>query len=258
MSTQGGAAWGSVCVVIGAALWLLAWSGSSMAARATADEPATRESVLLLGSSSVGGALGHTLARELTTLGMDVELRRRSSTGLARPDFYDWPRSVRRGPSLAGHKGVMVLMGGNDTQPVRLVQGQRRTGTVRWEHDTAWNAAYAGAVQAFGRELCERGAQRVVWLLPPNPGRGSWAEKLARVRTVQREAASTIRCAGDVAAVVIDGDDPAAPFGASESRDGIHLNRAGAQRYWVRVGAAITRALGVQLPPSPGGASETP
>jgi hypothetical protein len=234
-----------VGVVMGAALLLLPWSGPTATPRAAADLPATPETVLLLGSSSVGGHLGHTLVRELATLGVDVVLRRRSSSGLARPDFYDWPRSVRRGQPLGGHLGVMVLMGGNDTQPVRLMRGQRRIGAVRWEDEATWRETYAGLVQAFGRDLCERGARRIVWLLPPNPGRGSWSEKLGRVRTVQREAASTIRCAGDVAAVVIDADAPDAPFGARESRDGIHLNRAGARRYWELVGAEITRALGV-------------
>lgn len=237
-----------------AALLLLALIGATDAPRAAAAVSATGESVLLLGSSSVGGHLGHTLVREIEPLGVEVVLRRRSSSGLARPDFYDWPRSVRRGPSLEGHVGVMVLMGGNDTQPVRLMRGQRRVGAVRWDHDTAWRETYAGLVQAFGRELCERGARRVVWLLPPNPGRGTWSEKLARVRAVQREAASTIRCAGDVAAVVIDGDAPDAPFGARESSDGIHLNRAGARRYWEHAGAQITSALGVAQPSPTGGA----
>lgn len=243
---------------MGAALWLLAWGEATSASRAAASEPAAepRATALLLGSSSVGGHLGHTVVRELLALDVEVVLRRRSSSGLARPDFYDWPRSVRRGPSLEGHLGVMVLMGGNDTQPVRLMQGRRRVGAVRWEHDAAWRETYAGLVQAFGRELCERGARRIVWLLPPNPGRGSWSEKLGRVRAVQRDAASTIRCAEGVPAVVIDADDPAAPFGARESSDGIHLNRAGARRYWEQVGTAITRALGVSQPTPPGDAGE--
>ena len=169
--------------MVSAALSLLALRGATDAPRAAAAVSDTRESVLLLGSSSVGGHLGHTLVREIEPLGVEVVLRRRSSSGLARPDFYDWPRSVRRGPSLEGHVGVMVLMGGNDTQPVRLMRGQRRLSAVRWEHDTAWRETYAGLVQAFGRELCERGARRVVWLLPPNPGRGSFRRPAARVRS---------------------------------------------------------------------------
>jgi hypothetical protein len=246
MTSRGRSAWLPGSVVMGAALLLqLAWSAPTTARRAAATVSGTPESVLLLGSSSVGGHLGNTLVRELETRGVSVVLRRRSSSGLARPDFYDWPRSVRRGPALGGHLGVMVLLGGNDTQPVRLMRGQRRVGAVRWDHDAAWRETYAGLVQAFGRELCERGARRIVWLLPPNPGRGSWSEKLGRVRTVQREAASTIRCAGDAAAIVIDAETPAAPFSARESSDGIHLNRAGARRYWEQVGAEIMRALGV-------------
>ncbi len=246
MTSWGGSVWMRGSLLMGAALVLqLAGTGPATARRGVAAVSGAPESVLLLGSSSVGGHLGHTLVRELETRGVSVVLRRRSSSGLARPDFYDWPRSVRRGPALGGHLGVMVLLGGNDTQPVRLMRGQRRVGAVRWDHDAAWRETYAGLVQGFGRELCERGARRIVWLLPPNPGRGSWGEKLARVRTVQREAASTIRCAGDAAAVVIDADAPAAPFSARESSDGIHLNRAGARRYWEQVGAAITHALGV-------------
>jgi len=229
-------------LAMSAVLLLLMWSGTSAARGAVA--PA-QETVVLLGSSSVGGHLGHALVRELWTVGVEVVLRRRSSTGLARPDFYDWPRSVRRGPSLGGHLGVMVLLGGNDTQPLRLMRGRRRAGTVRWEHEAEWRVAYAELVQTFGRELCERGARRVVWLLPPNPGRGAWSEKLGRVRAAQREGARAIQCVVDVPTVVIDGDAPAAPFGRGESSDGIHLNRAGARRYWDQVGVEITRALGI-------------
>lgn len=259
MTRWGGRAWVWGSAVVGAALiWQLAWSAPTTARRAAAPDSGTPESVLLLGSSSVGGHLGNTLVRELETLGVSVVLRRRSSSGLARPDFYDWPRSVRRGHALGGHLGVMVLLGGNDTQPVRLMRGQRRVGAVRWDHDAAWRETYAGLVQAFGRELCERGARRIVWLLPPNPGRGTWGEKLARVRAVQRDAASAIRCAADAAAVVIDGDAPAAPFSARESSDGIHLNRAGARRYWEHVGAEITRALGVTQRSPGGDAGEEP
>ncbi|MCA9533476.1 MAG: DUF459 domain-containing protein [Myxococcales bacterium] len=228
---------------LGAALCLLSVALTGVTPSAEATTPGT---AVLLGSSSVGGHLGHTLLRELATVGVEVVLRRRSSTGLARPDFYDWPRSVSRGPELGGHAGVMVLLGGNDTQPIRLMRGQRRVRAVRWEHEEAWRDTYAGLVRAFGQTLCEQGARRVVWLLPPNPGRGAWSERLARVRAVQREAASAIRCAGDIPAVVIDGDAAEAPFGRDETSDGIHLNRAGASRYWARVGAAITRALGVR------------
>ncbi|MEZ4328558.1 MAG: hypothetical protein R3B40_25265 [Polyangiales bacterium] len=237
-----------VGLAVCAGLWLLGLLWPSAVPHAGASDSATHATAVLLGSSSVGGHLGHTLARELGAAGVSVELRRRSSSGLARPDFYDWPRSVRRGPALDGHLGVMVLLGGNDTQPVRLMRGQRRVGAVRWDHDAAWRETYAGLVRAFGQELCERGARRVVWLLPPNPGRSGWSEKIARVRSVQRDAASAIRCAGDVPAVVIDGDSPAAPFSARESTDGVHLNRAGAQRYWQLVGTDITRALGVTTP----------
>ncbi len=152
MTIRGGSAWSRGCVVMGAALLLpLAWSAPTTARRTAAAVSGTPESVLLLGSSSVGGHLGNTLVRELETRGVSVVLRRRSSTGLARPDFYDWPQSVRRGPPLGGHLGVMVLLGGNDTQPVRLMRGQRRVGAVRWEHDAAWRETYAGLVQAFGR-----------------------------------------------------------------------------------------------------------
>ncbi|MBK8412098.1 MAG: hypothetical protein IPL19_29500 [Sandaracinaceae bacterium] len=66
------------------------------------------------------------------------------------------------------------------------------------------------------------------------------------MRAAQADAAGAIQCGEGAPAVVVDGDAPEAPFGASESRDGIHLNDAGARRYWDQVGGDITRALGVR------------
>ena len=138
-------------------MWLLAWG---LASAQPAAAPTTHDTVVLLGSSSVGGHLGHTLVQELATAGVEVIRNRRSSSGLARPDYFDWPQSVRHGPDLAAHLGVLVLLGGNDTQPLRLMRGRRRAGAVRWDPEAAWAETYAGLVRTFGQELCERGARR--------------------------------------------------------------------------------------------------
>lgn len=85
-----------------------------------------------------------------------VQVDSRPNTGLVRPDYYDWPAALRSrlaaGPTP---EAVLVLMGANDGQNVRLPGAA----APRWS--AAWSEEYqrrAGGVMAL---LAEAGAE--VW-----------------------------------------------------------------------------------------------
>ena len=58
---------------------------------------AAGESVLILGGSAIVGALGVAIETKITERGYKAHRKAKSSSGLARPDFYDW---VKEGKAL--------------------------------------------------------------------------------------------------------------------------------------------------------------
>ena len=112
--------------------------------------------VWVFGDSLINMA-GPRVAALLEATGLaQVQVDSRPNTGLVRPDYFDWPAALRRrlaaGPAP---EAVLVLMGANDGQNVRL-QG---AAAPRWS--AAWSDEYqrrAGGVMAL---LGETGAH--VW-----------------------------------------------------------------------------------------------
>ena len=218
-------------------------SQGARGAEVTADAAPAPRRALLLGSSSVAGAVGRSLDAGLSSHGIPLDIRARRSSGLARADFFDWTREIRWGAPLSDRVGVIVLVGGNDTQPVRRFRGRRRVGIARWEDEPRWRRLYGAVVTEFLDQLCARQAGRVAWLLPPNAGRPIWTERIRRVRAVQRDRVEAHQCDG-TEFVLIDGDDPEAPFVDGESRDGVHLNDRGAARLFAQIEDQLLGALG--------------
>src|SRR5690606_32465698 len=77
--------------------------------RAAAQPEASR--ALLIGSSSVNGAVGRTLERELGERGVTLVRRARSSSGFARPDFFDWEEEIGRLGPFDRYAVVIIYAG---------------------------------------------------------------------------------------------------------------------------------------------------
>lgn len=93
--------------------------------------PADTTRVLLAGSSTMGSPLGQMLEGPLKKLGHVVTRRVKASSGLARPDFYDWRLALEE--ALVSEPQVVVLqLGSNDFQPLRFaareIERQARAG----------------------------------------------------------------------------------------------------------------------------------
>jgi hypothetical protein len=213
-----------------------------------------RGEVILLGSSSVLGALGHRIEHELEALGYAVRAHGRSSSGLARPDFFDWFSRAKTVPIGAQTRAALVYVGGNDAQGIRLRSDKERKRYkakdrwLRWHHP-AWARAYADRVQEFSRTLCRRGLHRVVFVTPVDVADAGLQRRLKRIRRAIRTGASRVRCA----TVVGSRGDAVGPRlerrrGAKRLRrpDGTHVTRVGAERLWRRIGARLVKAIAHQ------------
>ena len=211
--------------------------------RRRAREPAD---VLLVGSSSVNGALGRTIESELERNGLRVDRHGRSSTGLARPDYFDWQEEIASlGDLRALRGGVVVYMGGNDTQAIRLRQAEQRdrgrASWIAWQDEEHWTPLYVERTRLFVEGLCEAGARRVVWVLPADGEREGWAERIHRVQEAQAAGTRGTRCG-----IIVD---PRQPSGTRVRRgstgDGVHLTRTGARDVWMRIGPPMFVALSI-------------
>ena len=150
---------------------------------ATAVHPRT---VLLLGDSLIVTSFGEYLERFLNEQpGVHAVRRAKSSTGLARPDFFNWMKTGQEEVERHRPDVVVVILGGNDGQGLTDEKGKA---VVQWGA-AGWEAAYRQRVEDFLHVL-EAPGRKILWLELPVVGMRSFENKLGIIRRVMREAAS--------------------------------------------------------------------
>lgn len=129
--------------------------------------------VLIVGDSMVLEGFGIALQRRLTQFGgLSVSREGKYSTGLTRPDYFDWPGHLtglldKHQPDL-----LIVNMGANDPQDI-VEQGKRyHVG------DQGWNAIYSERVNRFLSIAAERGVS-TFWVGMPIMGQSKYSQKIA-------------------------------------------------------------------------------
>lgn len=140
--------------------------------------------VLLIGDSNFFGPLGHSLRRSFMRRGDVVRLRGKPSSGLARPEFFDWFREARRLVDEVRPDLVIVMLGANDVQRITWPHFRDR---IYWRDEQSWRRAYHGRYRAFARFLSDR-VPEVIMLSPTNRGWASARAAVTRVREEQRRA----------------------------------------------------------------------
>ncbi len=114
--------------------------------------------VVVVGDSLASG-LGTYLARVMKPSLVRVSGQGRISTGLARPDYFNWPAGMREIADRFRPDLVIVMLGENDNQALRAAGGEIDTDIGTF----AWPQAYERRVAAFMRVATSRGS-RVVWV----------------------------------------------------------------------------------------------
>ena len=174
-----------------------------------------------MAGDSIPEDLGPMVAATLNGHGFDVHTESHPSTGLVRDDFYDWTAAAKR--LAAEHPDtVILLMGGNDVQPVKLASGQyAQPATPQWE------AEYARRAGLVLDALRAGGVARVYWLTMPTTDRSGMNPAIAEMGQALHTAAK-----GRAGVTVYDTDvllGANAGTPAAHQPDGIHFSILGSQ-----------------------------
>lgn len=169
---------------------------------------------------------------------IDVAVIARTATGLSRPDYFDWQRTVELASKDREFLAAFVVLGVNDAQPIREGRTFKPFGSAEWI------ASYSARVRSIVTALC-RSTQEVYWLRPP-PMRN--AKFQGRMALLTKTIESSL---GECAKMI---DSPSVLAGAKgefvarkkiegrsialRASDGIHMSKGGARLVaaWMREG----------------------
>jgi hypothetical protein len=151
----------------------------------TTTTPVVVNSKVLIAGDSMSQGVGVMLEAFAAEKGLQVESIGKASTGLTRPDYFDWPARLLEA-TAASDPGVVVLMfGGNDGQPITDA-----TGKSYQVSDPAWAVEYGSRVARVMDQLGDEG-RKVVWIGSPNSSSSNMNSRLTVINQVlQQQAAS--------------------------------------------------------------------
>lgn len=123
--------------------------------------------LLILGDSDAG-TFGPYLKSLLDQTGIvTTTVDYKTSSGLARPDFFDWPAHMREVVPQVNPDIVVVTFGGNDAQGLRNLDESWAVAREPSADDTEWREEYARRVGETMDYLSE-GNRTLIWVGIPN------------------------------------------------------------------------------------------
>ncbi len=136
---------------------------------------------LVLGDSMIAGGFGVFLERSLERdYAVPVQRAGKSSSGLARPDFYDWPTVATAIVGKSKPEASVVMFGGNDVQGLYMGKGE----WITWAED-GWDEEYARRVDALA-DILAPGGERLFWVGMPVMRPTKFHERVKRVNVIYR------------------------------------------------------------------------
>jgi uncharacterized protein len=219
---------------------------------ATAADPAK---VFIVGDSDAG-TFGPYLQTLLDGTGIvETELDYKVSSGLARPDFFDWPAEIDGKLPEVNPDIVVATFGGNDAQGLSVASGEFIIGDPV-SNEAEWTAEYQERVGAVMDQLLE-GGRTVIWVGIPNDdnpdvtARMAIQDKAAKAAAAERPDVIFIDTwkrfsgrDGNWAEFVIDPRDGEGKDVRAD--DGFHLNTTGAEILALDIAQAIRDTLRAQ------------
>ena len=205
--------------------------------------------VLVLGGSTIHGALGKYIEDALTESGLAAERHAKSSSGLARPDFYDWEAAAKKYIARTSPQAVVLMFGGNDGQA--LFMGEDASPKwIKWDEE-GWTAEYRRRVDALADRLGQSGAQ-LYWMGMPEMKSTKLNARMERMNGIY-EAAMQARPNGHYVSTRglmpgASGYTEFAKVGGKQVRvraeDGVHYSIHGARIVAAAVVPSVADALG--------------
>lgn len=189
--------------------------------------------VLIVGDSMVEGGFGLALQRRLKQFSnLSIVREGIHSTGLTRPDYFDWMAHLQTLLNKHHPDLLIVNMGANDPQDI-AVQGKRH-----YVGDAAWNTMYSSRVKQFISLAAERGVT-TFWVGMPVMGKTAYGKKVHTINSLVAQACAEQKLAEyfDTWNVLTAADGTYTPFMPNargervrvRAKDGIHLTDAGGE-----------------------------
>jgi hypothetical protein len=217
--------------------------------------PPSRENpakVFIVGDSEAG-TFGPYLETLLDgTQIVETELDYKVSSGLARPDFFDWPAEIAAKLPEVDPDIVVATFGGNDAQGLADESGEFIIGDPV-TNEAEWIAEYSRRAGAVMDQLAE-GGRTVIWVGIPNDdnpevtARMAIQDRAARAAAAERPEVIFIDTwkrfsgrDGGWAEFVIDPRDGQGKDVRAD--DGFHLNTIGAEILAIDIAQAIRDTL---------------
>lgn len=198
---------------------------------------------ILVAGDSLMNPIGYALMRQKDSYpALEVKAITKASSGLVRPDFYNWPQTLGQAVAKFHPHVTVMLFGGNEKQVMRY-QGQSLD-----PFSDAWNAEYAKRVEQ-AIEISTTAGASVVWIGLPIMRSGKFSQTARTLNAFYSEA-----CAKHPSADYVDGyalfSDPGGKYSAylvdsagenqtMRAGDGIHFTDHGGDR----VAEAILKVL---------------
>jgi lysophospholipase L1-like esterase len=164
-------------------------SGSSTTTSSTTTVPdathptASRPLRVLIVGDSIGLDLGGPLQNDLAHTGVvEATLDGRESTGLTRPDYFNWPAELQSDMRTAQPQVVVIMMGANDPQDFPGPPDIPFT-------SSKWNPAYADRVSTF-MQIAGAGGATVIWVGMPPMQNGGLSAEMSDINAVDQQQAA--------------------------------------------------------------------
>ncbi len=144
---------------------------------------------LWVGGDSITQTLGASLQRVIATTGVFTStLDYHVSTGIARPDYFNWPEHLVKGVLPKDQPSILVMMfGANDGQNMTDLQGR-----ALQRGSPEWLAEYRRRVAATMDLLKSPTNDRLtIWCGPPPMGPGSKVKGMDEINYIISTEAST-------------------------------------------------------------------
>lgn len=207
----------------------------------------TARTVLVIGDF-MGSGLAEGL-NEVFAQNPEIKVvdRTKGSSGFARPDFFDWPSEVEQLMDVEKPVAVVVMLGSNDRQQMRV--GDARETPL----SESWTREYQARSLALAAAISERDVP-LIWVgQPPFKSKKMLSDMLA-FNDIYRQAAEAAGGSfvdiwdgfvDENGAYVSDGPDINGQPVRLRSGDGINLSKAGKRKVAFYTEKPLNKALGL-------------
>jgi uncharacterized protein len=136
--------------------------------------------ILVIGDSMAGGLGAGMVRMAAGDQTIQVVSRFNESSGITRPDIYDWAAALPKIMEGKNFTSVVVLMGLNDRQDIRIASGRFALNTPEW------TAAYQSNTDLILDSLKSQNV-KIYWLGEPPMGDASYDAEMKLVAGLQKD-----------------------------------------------------------------------